>query len=120
MPVLASDEEVLRSKRFDALEPDELARLYRLMTRLRVATPERRTRRAERDGHGERIDLRRTLRGSLSTAGDPIRGLVLGHAGDRREPGGAGDTVRGEGGAIQTGRERAPAAAQHDNPHCAG
>jgi uncharacterized protein len=73
VPVLASDEEVLRSKRFDALEPDELARLYRLMTRLRVATPLRRTRRADRNRRGERIDMRRTLRGSLRTAGDPIR-----------------------------------------------
>lgn len=73
VPVLASAEEVLRSKRFDALEPDELARLYRLMTRMRVATPQRRTRRSERDRHGERIDMRRTLRGSLRTAGDPIR-----------------------------------------------
>jgi uncharacterized protein len=73
VPVLASDEEVLRSKRFDALESDELARLYRLMTRLRVATPSRRTRRAERDRRGERIDMRRTLRCSLRTAGDPIR-----------------------------------------------
>jgi uncharacterized protein with von Willebrand factor type A (vWA) domain len=73
LPVLASDEEILRSKRFDALEPDELARLYRLMTRLRIATPSRRTRRAQRDRRGERIDMRRTLRGSLRTAGDPIR-----------------------------------------------
>ena len=73
MPTLASDEEVLRAKRFDALSPDELARLYRLMTRLRIATPPRRTRRAERDRRGERIDMRRTLRGSLRTAGDPIR-----------------------------------------------
>jgi uncharacterized protein with von Willebrand factor type A (vWA) domain len=73
IPVLASDEEVLRSKRFDALEPDELAGLYRLMTRLRIATPPRRTRRAKRDRRGERIDMRRTLRGSLRTAGDPIR-----------------------------------------------
>ncbi|MGO9905235.1 MAG: vWA domain-containing protein [Solirubrobacteraceae bacterium] len=72
VPMLASDEEVLRSKRFDALSPDELALLYRLMTRMRIATPLRRTRRAERDRHGERIDLRRTLRGSLRTAGDPI------------------------------------------------
>ncbi|MBV9002585.1 MAG: VWA domain-containing protein, partial [Solirubrobacterales bacterium] len=38
-----------------------------------IATPARRTRRSERDRHGERIDLRRTLRGSLRTAGDPIR-----------------------------------------------
>jgi uncharacterized protein len=73
VPTLASDEEVLRAKRFDALSPDELARLYRLMTRLRVATPSRRTRRAKRDRHGERIDMRRTLRESLRTAGDPIR-----------------------------------------------
>ncbi|MBV8220148.1 MAG: VWA domain-containing protein [Solirubrobacterales bacterium] len=73
VPVLASGEEVLRSKRFDALEPDELARLYRLMTHIRLATPARRTRRAERDRHGDRIDMRRTLRGSLRTAGDPIR-----------------------------------------------
>ena len=42
---LASDEEVLRGKRFDALEPDELAEIHRLMARLRIATPARRTRR---------------------------------------------------------------------------
>jgi uncharacterized protein with von Willebrand factor type A (vWA) domain len=71
--IRASDEEVLRDKRFDSLEPDELAQIYRLMTRLRVATPVRRTRRARRDRHGERIDMRRTLRGSLRTGGDPIR-----------------------------------------------
>ncbi len=73
VPVLASDEELLRTKRFDALEPDELAQLYRLMMRMRVATPVRRTRRAERARHGERLDMRRTLRGSLRTGGDPIR-----------------------------------------------
>jgi uncharacterized protein len=69
----ASDEEVLREKRFDALAPDELGQLYRLMSRLEIATPTRRTRRAERGRHGERLDLRRTLRGSMRTAGDPIR-----------------------------------------------
>ncbi len=73
VPVLASDEELLRAKRFDALEPDEIAELYRLMARMRIETPVRRTRRVRRDRHGERIDLRRTLRGSLHTAGDPIR-----------------------------------------------
>jgi uncharacterized protein with von Willebrand factor type A (vWA) domain len=74
MPVaLASDEERLAGKRFDALTPDELARMYRLMSRLELATPPWRTRRYERGRHGERIDLRRTLRGSLRTAGDPIR-----------------------------------------------
>ena len=73
VPLAPSEEEVLREKRFDALSPRELARLYELMTRMEIATPLRRTRRAERYRHGERIDLRRTLRDSLRTAGDPVR-----------------------------------------------
>ena len=55
------------------LEPGERAQIYHLMARIRVTTPRRRTRRSERDRHGERIDMRRTLRGGLRTAGDPIR-----------------------------------------------
>jgi uncharacterized protein len=73
MPMAASDEELLRDKRFDALEPDELAALYRVMSRLRMATPLRRTRRARRYHRGDRIDMRRTLRQSMRTGGDPIR-----------------------------------------------
>ncbi len=74
VPMAASDEEVLRDKRFDALTPGELAELYRLMGRLVVAAPWRRTRRSERHRRrGERLDLRRTLRGSMRTGGDPIR-----------------------------------------------
>ena len=70
---LASDEELLGTKRFDKLEPDELAALYRLMSRLELATPRRRTRRYEKQRRGERIDLRRTLRASVRTGGAPIR-----------------------------------------------
>jgi uncharacterized protein with von Willebrand factor type A (vWA) domain len=70
---MASDEERLAGKRFDALEPHELAQLYRLMTRLALATPRRRTRRYEKGRHGQRIDMRGTLRASLRTGGDPIR-----------------------------------------------
>jgi uncharacterized protein with von Willebrand factor type A (vWA) domain len=73
VPVAASDEEVLREKHFDALEPGELALLYQLMSRLAIATPERRTRRGERHRRGARLDMRRTLRGSMRTGGDPIR-----------------------------------------------
>jgi len=73
VPLSPSDEEVLRQKRFDALSPHELAALYELMTQMEIATPRRRTRRAERYRHGDRIDLRRTLRGSLRTGGDPVR-----------------------------------------------
>jgi uncharacterized protein with von Willebrand factor type A (vWA) domain len=71
--VLASDEELLRSKSFDALEPHELAELYRLMSRLKLATPLRLTRRHEKGRRGERVDLRRTLRTSFRTGGDPMR-----------------------------------------------
>ncbi len=73
VPSVASAEELLAHKHFDALDAGELADLYRLMNRLTVATPTRRTRRARRDAHGRRIDLRRTLRGSLRTGGDPLR-----------------------------------------------
>ena len=61
------------SRRFDALEPGELAQLYRLMSQLELAPPLRRTRRHERGRHGRAIDLRRTLRGGLRSGGEPIR-----------------------------------------------
>ena len=70
---VATDEERLSEKHFDALEPHELAHLYALMSRLRLETPPRRTRRYDKGRHGQRIDMRRTLRGSLRTGGDPIR-----------------------------------------------
>jgi uncharacterized protein with von Willebrand factor type A (vWA) domain len=69
----ASDEERLSERSFDTLAPDELARLYELMSRLRLATPTRSTRRHERGRHGQDVDMRRTLRRSLRTGGDPIR-----------------------------------------------
>ena len=70
---MASDEERLAGKSFDRLEPHELAQLYRLMTRLRVATPTRRTPPPREGARRPRIDMRRTLRASLRTGGDPIR-----------------------------------------------
>jgi uncharacterized protein with von Willebrand factor type A (vWA) domain len=73
LALMAVDEERLLDRRFDALTPDELAEVNRLIARLALAPPLRRTRRARRDRHGERIDLRRTLRDSRRTAGDPIR-----------------------------------------------
>ncbi len=69
---LASDDERLMTKRFDQLEPGELAQLYRLMAQLELATPLRRTRRHERGRHGRDVDLRRSLRASLRTGGEPL------------------------------------------------
>jgi uncharacterized protein len=69
---LASEAERLSGRRFDALQPGELAQLHQLMSRLRLATPPRLTRRY-RSGRGPRTDLRRTLRDSRRTGGDPVR-----------------------------------------------
>jgi uncharacterized protein with von Willebrand factor type A (vWA) domain len=74
IPILsASEEEELSEKHFSALAAHELAALYRLMVRLDLATPVRRTRRRQRGRHGEHMDMRRTLRNSLKTGGDPIK-----------------------------------------------
>jgi uncharacterized protein with von Willebrand factor type A (vWA) domain len=74
IPILsASEEEELSEKHFSALASYELAALYRLMVRLDLATPVRRTRRRKRGRHGEHMDMRRTLRNSLRTGGDPIK-----------------------------------------------
>ncbi|MEA2191299.1 MAG: uncharacterized protein QOI73_1420 [Solirubrobacteraceae bacterium] len=74
VPILsASEEEELSEKHFSALQSHELAALYRLMVRLDLATPLRRTRRRKKGRHGEHMDMRRTLRNSLKTGGDPIK-----------------------------------------------
>ncbi|HSS53573.1 MAG TPA: VWA domain-containing protein [Gaiellales bacterium] len=70
---LASAEERLAGKRFDALEPHELAQLFRLMAGLRLSTPPRTTRRYRSGRQGRQIDMRRTLRAARRTGGDPIR-----------------------------------------------
>jgi uncharacterized protein len=76
----ASAQERLAHRSFAALEPGELAALRRLIARLQLAAPVRRGRRARPGRRGERLDLRRTLRRSLRTGGDPVR-----HARRRRK-----------------------------------
>jgi uncharacterized protein with von Willebrand factor type A (vWA) domain len=66
---LASPLEVLRRKSFAACSDEELAQLATLMARLRLAAPPRRTRRRRPARAGE-VDLRRTVRRALRTAGD--------------------------------------------------
>jgi uncharacterized protein with von Willebrand factor type A (vWA) domain len=69
----ASSEEALSEKNFSALNSEELAALYRLMIRLQLATPDRVTRRKRSGRRGEHMDMRRTLRQSMRTGGDPIK-----------------------------------------------
>ncbi len=68
---LASPLELLREKNFASCEEDELAALAELMARSPFVAPLRRSRRLAPDRGGV-PDLRRTLRRSLRTGGDPF------------------------------------------------
>ena len=63
--------ETLRRKSFSDCTEAELAMLARLMSRLRLRAPERRTRRRRPSRSGD-PDLRRTLRRAMRTGGEPI------------------------------------------------
>lgn len=69
--LMASDAEVLRHKEFAACTPAELAAIRRIMTRIALTPPRRRTRRTEPARRGRAPDLRRTIRAALRTHGDP-------------------------------------------------
>jgi uncharacterized protein len=68
---LASSVELLREKSFARCTPDELAELGRLMARVRLAVPLRRTRR-RRPAKAGAPDLRQTIRRSFRTGGEPL------------------------------------------------
>jgi uncharacterized protein len=69
--LLAADADVLRSKSFAACTPEELAALRRIMATIRLTPPRRRTRRTARARTGPRPDMRRTVRETMRTHGEP-------------------------------------------------
>lgn len=69
---LYSAREALRQKDFAQLEGDELDEIKRLMATMRWQLETRRTRRLRPDRHGHRLDLRRTLRRSLTQGGEMV------------------------------------------------
>ncbi|CAN5696777.1 VWA domain-containing protein [soil metagenome] len=71
--LIASSREVLRHKRFTECTPDELAELRALMARMRLVPPPRRTRRRAASHCRDSFDLRRTVRRSLRSQGEPLR-----------------------------------------------
>jgi uncharacterized protein len=71
--LLASDAAVLKGKSFAACTPEELAALRRIMTRIRLQPPRRRTRRSVPAQSGHTPDLRRTVRETLRMHGDPAQ-----------------------------------------------
>ena len=69
----ASRLERLATTSFASLTPAELAQLREVLRALVLHPPVRRARRRRPASHGDRLDLRRTLRGSLHSGGDPVR-----------------------------------------------
>jgi uncharacterized protein len=69
--LMASDAETLKRKSFAACTPEELRALRRIMTRIRLTPPRRRTRRTMAARSGRAPDLRRTVRESLRMHGEP-------------------------------------------------
>jgi uncharacterized protein with von Willebrand factor type A (vWA) domain len=70
--IVASEMEVLRDKSFADLTEDERRRMAKLIRRLAVRVPIRKTRRFRSASVGPRFDVRRTLRRSLRTQGEPF------------------------------------------------
>lgn len=68
----ASREERLASTDFADLTDDELRELRALMGQIRLSVPLRLARRHHRHRHGDRLDLRATLRRSRRSGGDPV------------------------------------------------
>ncbi len=71
--LMASDAETLRHKTFPACTPEELAALRRIMARIRLTPPRRRTRRTTPAAAGRSPDLRRMVRESLRMHGEPAQ-----------------------------------------------
>ena len=69
--LMASDAEALRHKSFTACTPEELAALRRIMARIRLTPPRRRTRRTATAAAGRSPDLRRMARDSMRMHGEP-------------------------------------------------
>ncbi len=69
--LMASDAEALRHKSFAACTPEELAAVRRIMARIRLTPPKRRTRRTAAGRSGRSPDLRRTVRESMRMHGEP-------------------------------------------------
>jgi len=70
--LMASEAEALRHKSFTTCTPEELAAVRRIMARIKLTPPRRRTRRTVRgSSHGRTPDMRRTAREAMRTHGEP-------------------------------------------------
>jgi len=67
-----SPEELLRTKDFGEMSREELQRVAELIGELATERPRRRSRRQRPHQRGRRLDMRRLVRASLATGGDPL------------------------------------------------
>jgi uncharacterized protein len=67
-----SYDELLRTRDFAAMTPEEFARARELIRQIAVGRPRRRTHRLRPDRRGHALDVRALVRASLATGGDPI------------------------------------------------
>jgi uncharacterized protein len=68
---MASDVDALKHRSFAGCTPAELAALRRIMTRIRLTPPRRRTRRTRPASAGRVPDMRKTVRESMRMHGEP-------------------------------------------------
>jgi len=70
--LMASGVDALKHRSFATCTPEELAALRRIMTRMRLTPPRRRTRRTRpASGRGTEPDMRATIRASMRMQGEP-------------------------------------------------
>ena len=67
-----SDKEILQKKDFAQMSAAEIAEVTRAIEKMRLPQAELETRRYRPDAHGLKLDMRRTLRGSLRTGGEIV------------------------------------------------
>ena len=67
-----SEREVLQHADFETMTSEELAQAKKMITQLRLPIEEIKTRRLARDPHGNRIDMRATLRATVRSPGGLI------------------------------------------------
>jgi len=68
----ASAHELLRAKDFAEMTAEEFERARRLLLAIARSRPRRTSRRLTSDPRGDRLDMRRLIRRSLRTGGDPV------------------------------------------------
>lgn len=71
MGLMASQIEIWRHKSFAACTPEEMAAIRRIMKKVRMVPPMRRSRRTEKAPSGSRPDMRRVARAAMRSQGAP-------------------------------------------------